>query len=119
MGTKQRTTGNKFEAGSPIPEPSSSVSNLRMDDDTLGTANVAPRCGPETGRICARLRNMRHKRVIVTHYGGPEVITVVEEDIPTVRQPRAGSDASSRLATSAIGESERLLHPSEGRGQCA
>jgi NADPH2:quinone reductase len=25
---------------------------------------------------------MRHKRVVVTHYGGPEVITVVEEDIP-------------------------------------
>jgi NADPH2:quinone reductase len=26
---------------------------------------------------------MRHKRVIVTHYGGPEVITTIEEDIPT------------------------------------
>jgi NADPH2:quinone reductase len=26
---------------------------------------------------------MRQKRVIVTHYGGPEVITTVEEDIPT------------------------------------
>jgi NADPH2:quinone reductase len=26
---------------------------------------------------------MRHKRVIVTHYGGPEVITAIEEDIPT------------------------------------
>jgi NADPH:quinone reductase-like Zn-dependent oxidoreductase len=25
---------------------------------------------------------MRHARVIVTHYGGPEVITVIEEDIP-------------------------------------
>jgi NADPH:quinone reductase len=30
---------------------------------------------------------MRHKRVVVTHYGGPEVITVIEEDVPT---PRAG-----------------------------
>ena len=30
---------------------------------------------------------MRHKRVIVTHYGGPEVITAFEEDIPT---PKAG-----------------------------
>jgi NADPH2:quinone reductase len=30
---------------------------------------------------------MRHKRVVVTHYGGPEVITVIEEDIPT---PKAG-----------------------------
>jgi NADPH2:quinone reductase len=25
---------------------------------------------------------MRHKRVVVTHYGGPEVITVIEEEIP-------------------------------------
>jgi NADPH2:quinone reductase len=30
---------------------------------------------------------MRQKRVVVTHYGGPEVITVIEEDIPT---PKAG-----------------------------
>src|SRR5512133_2030856 len=30
---------------------------------------------------------MRHKRVVVTRYGGPEVITAIEEDIPT---PRAG-----------------------------
>ena len=30
---------------------------------------------------------MRHKRVIVTHYGGPEVITLIEEDVPT---PGAG-----------------------------
>jgi NADPH:quinone reductase-like Zn-dependent oxidoreductase len=26
---------------------------------------------------------MRHKRVVVTHYGGQEVITAIEEDIPT------------------------------------
>ena len=30
---------------------------------------------------------MRHKRVVVTHYGGPEVITVTEEEIPI---PKAG-----------------------------
>jgi len=30
---------------------------------------------------------MRHKRVIVTHYGGPEVIRVIEEDVPI---PKAG-----------------------------
>jgi NADPH:quinone reductase len=30
---------------------------------------------------------MRHKRVVVTHYGGPEVITTIEEDIPI---PKAG-----------------------------
>src|SRR5215510_489320 len=30
---------------------------------------------------------MRHQRVVVARYGGPEVITVIEEDIPT---PKAG-----------------------------
>jgi NADPH:quinone reductase len=30
---------------------------------------------------------MRHKRVVVTQYGGPEVITIIEEDIPT---PKVG-----------------------------
>ncbi len=30
---------------------------------------------------------MRHTRVVVTHYGGPEVITAIEEDVPT---PKAG-----------------------------
>ena len=30
---------------------------------------------------------MRHKRVVVTHYGGPEVISVIEEDIPS---PKSG-----------------------------
>src|SRR6185369_5388432 len=30
---------------------------------------------------------MRHKRVVVTRYGGPEVITAIEEDIPT---PKVG-----------------------------
>ena len=30
---------------------------------------------------------MRHKRVVVTRYGGPEVITVNEEDVPA---PKAG-----------------------------
>ena len=25
---------------------------------------------------------MRHMRVVVTHYGGPEVITTIEEEIP-------------------------------------
>ena len=28
---------------------------------------------------------MRYKRVVVTHYGGPEVITVVEEDAPAAK----------------------------------
>src|SRR5438270_12409211 len=30
---------------------------------------------------------MRQKRIVITHYGGPEVITAIEEDIPT---PKAG-----------------------------
>jgi NADPH:quinone reductase-like Zn-dependent oxidoreductase len=30
---------------------------------------------------------MRHLRVVVTHYGGPDVITAIEEEIPT---PKAG-----------------------------
>jgi NADPH:quinone reductase-like Zn-dependent oxidoreductase len=30
-----------------------------------------------------RVSNMRHTRVVVTHYGGPEVITTIEEDVPT------------------------------------
>jgi Alcohol dehydrogenase GroES-like domain len=33
-------------------------------------------------RSIPRVRNMRHTRVVVSHYGGPEVITVIEEDIP-------------------------------------
>jgi hypothetical protein len=27
--------------------------------------------------------NVRQKRIVVTHYGGPEVITVAEEAAPT------------------------------------
>ena len=32
---------------------------------------------------------MRHKRVVVAHYGGPEVIIVAEEEIPTPRPGEA------------------------------
>jgi NADPH:quinone reductase-like Zn-dependent oxidoreductase len=28
---------------------------------------------------------MRYKRVAVTQYGGPEVITIIEEDFPTLK----------------------------------
>ena len=35
----------------------------------------------------SEVRNTRHVRVVVTHYGGPEVITTIEEDVPT---PKAG-----------------------------
>ena len=37
--------------------------------------------------MLTRVSIMRHKRVVVTHYGGPEVITTIEEDIPF---PKAG-----------------------------
>ena len=38
---------------------------------------------------------MRHKRVVITQYGGPEVITAIEEDIPT---PKAGEARVKVLA---------------------
>jgi NADPH2:quinone reductase len=31
----------------------------------------------------AKVSKMRHTRVVVPHYGGPEVLTAIEEDIPT------------------------------------
>jgi NADPH:quinone reductase-like Zn-dependent oxidoreductase len=30
---------------------------------------------------------MRYERVIVTRYGGPEVISLIEEDLPAAPQP--------------------------------
>src|SRR5262245_39251046 len=42
---------------------------------------------------------MGQKRVVVTHYGGPEAITVIEEDLPT---PRSGE---VRVRVSAAGVS--------------
>ena len=38
----------------------------------------------KTGR---RFGNMRYKRALITRYGGPEVITTIEEDIP---DPKVG-----------------------------
>jgi hypothetical protein len=38
-------------------------------------------------KLLAERADMRHQRVVVTHYGGPEVITVIEDDIST---PKAG-----------------------------
>ena len=44
---------------------------------------------------------MHHKRVVVTRYGGPEVITTVEEDIPA---PTAGEvRVKSRVRTPPYG----------------
>jgi hypothetical protein len=33
---------------------------------------------------------MLHTRIVVPHYGGPEVITAIEEDIPTRAQAKYG-----------------------------
>jgi hypothetical protein len=33
---------------------------------------------------------MRHIRVVVTHYGGPEMITAIEEEIPIPKAARYG-----------------------------
>jgi NADPH2:quinone reductase len=54
--------------------------------------------GPELAGKTAG-RKMRHTRVVVTRYGGPEVITVIEEDIPA---PRSGE---VRVKVSAAGVS--------------
>src|SRR5262249_2049413 len=54
------------------------------------------RCLTVCGKIAGeRVRNMRHMRVVVAHYGGPEVITVIEEDIPN---PKAGEARVKVLA---------------------
>jgi hypothetical protein len=45
---------------------------------------VRDKVGPKQGQ---GFGIMRYKRVVVSQYGGPEVITTTEEDIPT---PRAG-----------------------------
>ena len=51
------------------------------------------------GPKIARFGNMPHKRVVVTRYGGPEAITVIEEDIPA---PKPGE---VRVKVSAAGVS--------------
>ena len=38
---------------------------------------------------------MRHTRIVVPHYGGPEVITAIQEDIPT---PNSGEVRVKLLA---------------------
>jgi NADPH:quinone reductase len=53
------------------------------EDAASSTDGVAPsNASTVARRSIPRVRNMRHTRVVVSHYGGPEVITVIEEDIP-------------------------------------
>jgi hypothetical protein len=49
----------------------------------------------QMGAQLTGIRSMRHKRIVVTCYGGPEVITVAEEAAPT---PRAGEVRVKALA---------------------
>ena len=54
---------------------------------------------------------MRYKRVVVTQYGGPEVITTTEEEIPT---PKAG-EVRVRVLAAGVGLPDVLaregVHP--------
>src|SRR5215471_6965740 len=57
-----------------------------VDPKTLGRFRNCRRCFDRLWQNCwlgERVRNMRHMRIVVAHYGGPEVITAIEEDIPT------------------------------------
>jgi hypothetical protein len=46
----------------------------------------------ESSRHCLSIGQlaMRYERVIVTRYGGPEVISLIEEDLPAPSQRRSG-----------------------------
>lgn len=58
---------------------------------------------------------MRHKRVIVSHYGGPEVITVIEEGIPI---PKVG-EIRVKISAAGVGLPDVLaregVHPETPR----
>ena len=49
---------------------------------------------------------MRHKRVVVTRYGGPEVIAVLEEDVPV---PKAG-EVRVKVLAAGVGLPDVLAH---------
>jgi hypothetical protein len=54
----------------------------------VGHARYRGGIGQVTRRRChERKRPMRHTRIIVTHYGGPDELRVVEEECP---EPKAG-----------------------------
>jgi NADPH2:quinone reductase len=58
---------------------------------------------------------MRHTRVVVTRYGGPEVITVIEEELPT---PKA-SEVRVKVFAAGVGLPDVLaregIHPETPR----
>jgi NADPH:quinone reductase-like Zn-dependent oxidoreductase len=81
-----RATYGAHQHGAPIDHShaiqSGPQSQLRRD----------PRKAPETEAVAleseqSRIRSMRHTRIIVTHYGGPDALQVVEEECP---EPKAG-----------------------------
>jgi NADPH:quinone reductase len=51
---------------------------------------------------------MRHKRVIVTHYGGPDALRVVEEECP---EPKNG-EVRARVPAAGVS----LPDPTDARG---
>jgi hypothetical protein len=58
---------------------------------------------------------MRHKRVVVTRYGGPEVIAIIEEEIPN---PKAG-EVRVKVLAAGVGLPDLLaregVHPETPR----
>ena len=51
---------------------------------------------------------MSHKRVVITQYGGPEVIIAIEEDTPT---PQAG-EVRVKVLAAGVGMPDVLARPS-------
>src|SRR5262249_61333811 len=56
---------------------------------------AAPRYAAQARARQGKKRSMRHTRIIVTHYGGPDALRVVEEECP---QPKAGEVRGRGLA---------------------
>src|SRR5262245_31095195 len=59
-------------------------SGMRYRSGRWTGRSFLPRCRSGSGRNRSK---MRHKRVIVTHYGGPDAIRVIEEEWP---EPKSG-----------------------------
>jgi hypothetical protein len=58
---------------------------------------------------------MRHKRVVVTHYGGPEVITTIEQGIPTSQGRRGAGEGVGSGGQSSGSLAREGVHPETPR----
>jgi NADPH:quinone reductase-like Zn-dependent oxidoreductase len=76
--------GNRRELTGVIPSVLSSTSRTQ----TLWAGIVAVRgiSIAFASQSCTKGSYMRHKRVVVAEYGGPEVLTIVEEEIPVPKR---------------------------------